>query len=140
MSFVDSNIFLHAFLTPRRELTKEEQRVKDESKAIVKIIEDGEEVAMTTVHLSEVINIVESGLGLQRSLGFLAWVIAKDNIKVHPTAIEDYETALTTAREKDISANDAIAYLSMKTHGSTEIYSFDKHFDQFKDIIKLPSL
>lgn len=140
MRFVDSNIFLHAFLTPRRELTKEEQRVKDESKAIVKRIEEGEEVAMTTVHLSEVVNIVESGLGLQRSLGFLSWVIAKDNIQVYRTAIEDYEIALPTAREKDISTNDALAYLSMKAQGLTEIYSFDKHFDQFKDVIKLPSL
>lgn len=140
MRFVDSNIFLHAFLTPRRELTKEEQRVKDESKAIVKRIEDGEEVAMTTVHLSEVVNIVESGLGLQRSLGFLAWAIAKDNIQVYPTAIEDYETALPIARENDISANDALAYLSMKAQGLMEIYSFDKHFDQLKDIIKLRSL
>lgn len=140
MRFIDSNIFLHAFLTPRRELTKEEQRVKDESKAIVKRVEDGEEVAMTTVHLSEVVNIVESGLGLQKSLGFLAWVIAKDNIKVYPTAIEDYETALPTARDKEISANDAIAYLSMKAQGLMEIYSSDKHFNQFKDIIKLPSL
>jgi len=136
MRFVDSNIFLHAFLTPRRELTKEEQRVKDESKAIVKRIEEGEEVAMTTVHLSEVVNIVESGLGLQRSLGFLSWVIAKDNIQVYRTAIEDYETALPTAREKEISVNDALAYLSMKAQGLMEIYSFDKHFDQLKDIIK----
>jgi len=140
MRFVDSNIFLHAFLTPRRKLTKEEQEVKDESKAIVKRIEDGEEVAMTTVHLSEVVNIVESGLGLQRSLSFLSWVIAKDNIQVYPTAIKDYETALPLAKENDISANDALTYLSMKAHGLTEIYSFDKHFKQLKDIIKLPSL
>jgi len=140
MRFVDSNIFLHAFLTPRRELTKDEKWVKDESKAIVKRIEDGEEVAMTTVHLSEVVNIVESGLGLQRSLGLLSWAIAKDNIRLHPTIIEDYETAFPTARENGISANDALAYLSMKAHSLTEIYSFDKHFDQFKDIIKLPSM
>lgn len=140
MRFVDSNIFLHAFLTPRRELTKDEKRVKADSKAIVKRIEDGEEVAMTTVHLSEVVNIVESGLGLQRSLGFLAWAIARDNIRVHTTAIDDYETALPIATENGISASDALAYLSMKAHGLTEIYSFDKHFDQFKDVIKLPSL
>lgn len=140
MRFVDSNIFLHAFLVPRRELSKEEQRVKDESKAIVKRIEDGEEVAMTTVHLSEVVNIVEYGLGLQRSLGFLAWVITTDNIEIYPTAMEDYEASLPAARENDISANDALAYLSMKAHRLTEIYSFDKHFNQLKDIMKLPSL
>ena len=135
---MDSNIFLHAFLTPRRKLTKEEQKVKDEAKAIVERIDGDEEVAMTTAHLSEVVNIIETGLGLQKSLGFLAWIITKENIKVYPTAIEDYETAMPLAKDKRVSANDALSYLSMKTHGLREIYSFDKHFDQLKDVIRLP--
>ena len=140
MRLVDSNIFLHAFLTPRRKLTKEEQKVKDEAKAIVERIDGDEEVAMTTAHLSEVVNIIETGLGLQKSLGFLAWIITKENIKVYPTAIEDYETAMPLAKDKRVSANDALAYLSMKTHGLREIYSFDKHFDQLKDVIRLPKI
>jgi len=140
MKFVDSNIFLHAFLTPRRKLTKEEQRVKDEAKAIVERIEGDEEVAMTTAHLSEVLNVIETGLGLEKSLGFLAWVITKDNIQVYPVAIEQYETAMPIAKDNRISANDALAYGIMKTHGLTEIYSFDKHFNQLRDIIRLPSI
>jgi len=140
MRFVDSNIFLHAFLTPRRKLTKEEQRVKDEAKAIVERIEGGEEVAMTTAHLSEVVNIIETGLGLEKSLGFLAWVITKDNIQVYPVAIEQYEKAMPIAKDNGISANDALAYGIMKTHGLTEIYSFDRHFNQLRDIIRLPSI
>ncbi len=138
MRFVDSNTFLHAFLTPRRKLTKEEQKVKDEAKAVVERIDEDEEVTMTTAHLSEVVNIIETGLGLQKSLGFLAWIITKENIKVYPTAIEHYETAMPFAKDKRISANDALAYLSMKAHGLREIYSFDKHFDQLKDVIRLP--
>jgi len=138
LRFVDSNTFLHAFLTPRRKLTKEEQKVKDEAKAVVERIDEDEEVTMTTAHLSEVVNIIETGLGLQKSLGFLAWIITKENIKVYPTAIEHYETAMPFAKDKRISANDALAYLSMKTHGLREIYSFDKHFDQLKDVIRLP--
>jgi len=138
LRFVDSNTFLHAFLTPRRKLTKEEQKVKDEAKAVVERIDEDEEVTMTTAHLSEVVNIIETGLGLQKSLGFLAWIITKENIKVYPTAIEHYETAMPFAKDKRISANDALAYLSMKAHGLREIYSFDKHFDQLKDVIRLP--
>lgn len=138
MRFVDSNVFLHAFLTPRRTLRKEEQKVKDEAKAIVERTEGEEEVAMTTAHLSEVINIIETGSSLQKSLGFLAWIITKKNIKVYPVSIEHYETAMPLAKEHRISANDALAYLSMKTHRMEEIYSFDKHFDQLKDIVKLP--
>ena len=136
---MDSNVFLHAFLIPRRKLTKEEQRVKDEAKAIVNRIEKDEEVAMSTAHLSEVVNIIEAGLGLQKSLGFLAWVITKENVEVYPVTMEHYETAMPVAKENEISANDALAYLFMKAHGLSEIYSFDKHFDRLKDIVKLPS-
>lgn len=139
MRFVDSNIFLHAFLIPRRKLTKEEQRVKDESKAIVKRIEENEEVAMTTAHLSEIVNIIETGLGLQKSLGFLAWVITRENIEVYPTSKENYEMAVSLAKEKNISANDALAYILMKKYELTDIYSLDKHFNQLKDITKLPT-
>ena len=140
MRFVDSNVFLHAFLIPRRKLTKEEQKIKDEAKAIVKRIEQDEEVATTTAHLSEVVNIIETGLSLQESLGFLAWVITKENVKVYPIAEEHYETALPLAKENKISANDALAYLYMKTNGIEEIYSFDSHFNQLKDIVRLPSI
>jgi len=72
LKFVDSNVFLHAYLIPRRPPTKDERRIKDEAKAIVKTIEGSEEVATTVVHLSEVVNIVETGLGVKESLGFLA--------------------------------------------------------------------
>jgi len=140
MKFVDSNIFLHAFLTPRRKLTKEEQKVKDEAKAIVERIEGDEEVAMTTAHLSEVVNIIETGLGLEKSLGFLAWIITRDNIQVYPVAMEQYETAMPIAKDNKISVNDALAYGIMKIHGITEIYSFDRHFNQLKDITRLPGI
>lgn len=139
MRFVDSNVFLHAFLRPRRELTEEERVVKEGSKEILARIEAGEEVATTTVHLSEVINIVESGLGLRKSLGLLAWAISKENIEVYPTTIGDYEGALPLAGDKGISANDALACLSMRVNGLNEIYTFDRHFDQIEDITRLPA-
>ena len=136
---MDSNVFLHAFLTPRRPLVEEEQLVKEEAKAIVKRVEEGEEVAMTTVHLSEVVNIIEAGLGLQRSLGFLAWAVASDNVEVYPVTLEDYGSVLPLARDNGISANDALAYLSMGLHGLREIYSFDRHFDKLRDVRRIPS-
>jgi predicted nucleic acid-binding protein len=138
MRFVDANVFLHAFLRPRRTLTDGERRVKEGAKAIVEAIEGGEEVATTAVHLSEVINIVESGLGLQKSLGLLAWAISKANMEVYPTAVEDYEGSLPIAREHGVSANDALAYRSMIGHGLSEVYSFDRHFDQLKGVKRLP--
>ncbi|MEM3517135.1 MAG: type II toxin-antitoxin system VapC family toxin [Candidatus Bathyarchaeia archaeon] len=141
MRFIDSNIFLHAFLIPRRELRENEQKVKDEAKLIIKRVEEGEEeVATTIAHLSEIVNIIEAGLSLQKSLGFLGWIITSKNIKVYSISIEDYESAMLLAKDKSISANDALAYLIMKAYGIKEIYSFDKHFEQFKDVIRLPKM
>ena len=138
MRFVDSNVFLHALLRPRRELTEEELRVKESAKEIITGIEGGEEVATSTVHLSEVINIVESGLGLQRSLGLLAWAITTPNLEVYPTSLKDYEGALAVAREENVSVNDALAYQLMREHGLNEVYSFDKHFNRLRGITRLP--
>jgi hypothetical protein len=140
MRFLDSNVFLHAFLAPHRTLTNEEQRVKDEAKVIIKSVEGGEEVAMSTAHLSEVVNIVEARLGLQKSLGLLTWAISSENITIYPVALEDYGGTLLLAKENNISANDALAYLCMKKQGIREVYSFDKHFGQFKDIVRLPTI
>ena len=137
MRFLDSNVFLHAFLIPQRTLTREEQRIKDAAKAIVTRIEESGEATITAVHLSEVVNIIETGLGLQKSLGFLAWTLTSANITILPVTAKDYETALPLARENNISANDALAYLFMKNHEIGEIYSFDRHFDRLKDITRL---
>jgi predicted nucleic acid-binding protein len=138
LRFVDSNIFLHSFLKPRRKLREKELEIKKEAQAIVKRIEGGEEVAMTTSHLSEVVNVIETSLGLEKSLGFLAWVVTMNNIEVYSVGLGHYETSLSLARENRMSANDALAYLFMKSYGLKEIYSFDKHFDGLKEIVKLP--
>lgn len=134
---MDSNIFLHSFLKPRRKLREKELKIKKEAQAIVKRIEGGEEVAMTTSHLSEVVNMIETSLGLEKSLGFLAWVVTMNNIEVYSVGLSHYETSLSLAKENGMSANDALAYLFMRSYGLKEIYSFDKHFDGLKDVVKL---
>jgi len=139
LRFVDSNVFLHAFLRPRRKLTSKELRIKEEAKAILKRIESGEEeVALSTAHLSEIVNIVEAGLGIEKSLGFLAWVLTMDNIEVYSVGLGHYEKCLPVAKENLVSVNDALAYLFMRSYGLKEIYSFDGHFDRFRDIVRLP--
>lgn len=140
MRFVDSNVFLHAFLKPRRKLTQKELKIKAEAQAIVKRVEGGEEVAMSTTHLSEVVNIIETSLGLEKSLGFLAWIVTMDNIEVYSVGLGHYEKSLPLAKENEISANDALALLFMRSYGLKEIYSFDKHFDRLKDIVRLSKI
>ncbi len=137
---MDSNVFLHAFLKPHRELTEKELKIKQEAQAIVKRIEDGEEVAMSTTHLSEIVNVIETSLGLEKSLGFLAWVVTMDNIEVYSVGLGHYETSLPLAKENEISANDALAFSFMRSYGLKEIYSFDKHFNRLKEVVRLPKI
>lgn len=47
-------------------------------------------------------------------MGFLARIIASDNIKVYSTSIEDYENSISIVKGKKISANDALSYLFIK--------------------------
>lgn len=137
MRFIDSNIFLHAFLKPRRKLTDQESMIKEQSKSILRRVEQGEKVAISVVHLSEVVNIFESGQGLLVAQGFLAWAISSENMVVYPVSVEDYEVALPLSQEHSISPNDALAVNKMKTNKLEEIYSHDKHFDQIENIQKI---
>ena len=102
MRFIDSNVFLHAFLKPHRKLTQRENEIKEQAKNIIKSIEEGEEeVATSTVHLSEIINIIEASLGLEKSLGFLAWIITTDNIEVYSVGLGHYETSLLLPKKQE---------------------------------------
>ncbi len=139
MRFIDSNIFLHAFLKPRRNLSKQETRNNEQSKDILERVEQGEEVGLSVVHLSEVLNILESGRGLEIAQGFLAWVISSDNVEVYPVSVEDYEVVLPLSQEYDISPNDALAVNKMRSKNLKEIYSHDKHFKQIQDIRRINS-
>lgn len=137
MRFVDSNIFLHAMLIPRRQLNARERKMKDGAKSILRRIEEGEEVATTTVHLSEVLNLVEARLGLDRSLGLLGWAVASSNLHVFAVAEEDYESSLRVAVDCKMSANDALAWHTMRKNNFREIYSFDAHLDGLKGLLRV---
>ena len=94
MRFIDANVFGHAYMRPRRELTASEVKLKDSAKQIIRSLEEGEEMISTTVHISEVLNILEDNLGVKQSMAFLAWVIAAKNLTVFPIGITDYGSAL----------------------------------------------
>jgi predicted nucleic acid-binding protein len=137
MRFVDANIFGHAFMKPRRELTSAEAQLKESAKQIIRGLEKGEEMASTTVHISEVLNILEDNLGVKQSTAFLGWVIAAKNLTVYPVGTGDYESALSITRESLVGLNDSLAVYVMRREGIGEIYSMDRHFDRFDDIVRL---
>ena len=137
MRFVDANIFGHAYMKPRRELTPAEAQMKESAKQIIRSLENGEEMALTTVHLSEVLNILEDNLGVKQSMAFLAWVISAKNLTMFPVSLMDYESALNITRESLLGLNDSLAVHVMRREGMSEIYSMDRHFDRFEDIVRI---
>lgn len=139
MKFLDSSVFLHAYLKPSRELRPFEENVKVKAKEIIVKVNSGEENVLTTViHLSEVVNLIESRIGLSESIGFLAKIFSMRNIVVADVSKEDYGKALAISSRYHVSVNDALAYVKMGEHGINEIYTFNKHFKNLPGIKTLP--
>lgn len=135
MKFLDSSVFLHAYLRPRRKLKPREEELKKRAKKIIERIDSSEEDVLTTViHVSEIVNMIESWLGLKESLSILARFLSLRNISIVGVSESDYEKALTISIHYNISVNDAIAYLKMKENNINEIYTFDKHFKNLPGI------
>ena len=127
--FLDSSVFLHAYLTPKRRLSADEELMKRRAKDIIKRIDSGvEEVLTTVIHVAEILNVVESRAGLEASYRVLARLLSLENIDIVEVSMEDYMKAIVIASRHKVSVNDAIAYLKMLRYGITEIYTFDRHF------------
>lgn len=133
-AFVDANVFVYAFLKTKRQLQPSEAKLKDAAKKIVTRISDGEEVATSVVHFSEVCNILEDHLPREEALLLEKGLLYRESMLICEVTHEDYLSAVSTAEDKGIGANDAMAYLIMKKEGIQTIYSFDKDFDAFADI------
>jgi len=134
MRFLDSSVFLHAYLKPRRKLRQREKIIKEMAKKILEKIEEGEEVATTVIHLAEILNIVESRLGLKYSISLLARILSLSNILIEGVDLDDYKNGLTISERYGISINDSIAYIKMEKLNINEIYTFDKHFKNLPEI------
>jgi predicted nucleic acid-binding protein len=136
-AFVDANVFVYAFLKPKRKLQPHEEKIKDAAKKIVTRINEGEETVTSVVHFSEICNILEDHLPIQEACTIEKGLLFLDNIVIKEVSEEDYLKALAIAEDQQIGANDALAYTLMKEAGITKIYSFDEDFDEFKDIHRI---
>ena len=128
MRFIDANVFLYALLKPKPNLPKEVIEKKKQAREILRRIENGEEVATTIVHLSEVANIIEAKVNLSTAIDFIEELLTAENVRILSVTPEDYIKATVVASEKRVSINDALAYLKMIELGISEIYTFDGHF------------
>lgn len=89
------------------------------------------------MHLSEICNILEDFLPVKEALEFERSLLFLENIVIKEVSEEDYLKAFMIAEDREIGANDALAYVLMKEEKINRIYSFDKDFDSFKDISRI---
>ncbi|RLE81132.1 MAG: VapC toxin family PIN domain ribonuclease [Thermoprotei archaeon] len=93
-------------------------------------VNEGERVLTTVVHLGEVANILEDVAGSGLAASFIQDLLLKENVFVEPVTVNDNLEGAMMALQKGVSVNDAVAYLTMRRKGVTEIYTFDKHFEK----------
>ena len=132
MRFIDANVFIYAILKPKIALPEAVQRRKTASKEIFLRVNAGEPVTTTTVHLSEVANVLEDAAGISFTGDFLSAILMKPTLNVEPVSVDDYRESIVLAQKSAISINDALAIIFMERQGINEIYTFDRHFNKTK--------
>jgi hypothetical protein len=137
VTYVDTNVFVYALLKPTRKLQPHEASAKEASKQIVGRINAGEKVACSVVHFSEICNILEYYMPSEGALELEKGLLLRENIQICDVTPDDYLSAVSIAEQCPVGLNDALAYVLMKRAEITRIYSFDKHFDCFKDVDRI---
>jgi hypothetical protein len=130
MRFIDANLFIYAVLKPKKPLPAVVLRKKTAAKEIFLRVNAGEPVMTTTVHLSEVANVLEDAAGIGFACDLLLAVMAKPSIDVRPVSADDYRESIQRAQKYSVSINDALALIVMEQQGIDEIYTFDRHFER----------
>lgn len=137
MRFIDANVFVHAFLNPKRPLQVHELNIKESAKKIVLRLEEGEPMMTTVVHLSEVANIMETRMLARDALEVLSSIMFLEKLNILGSSGEAYRSALSAAEMLELGVNDALAYLAMKENSLTELYSFDRDYDKLGDVRRI---
>ncbi|ASJ01693.1 DNA-binding protein [Thermococcus gorgonarius] len=128
--FLDSNVFIYAFLKPRREPLDNVIAIKEKAKEILKRVSDGEEVVTTVILLSKVANVVGNRAGKGKAAEIVLSMLTSQNIMVLDVSTADYLRVALIAEERNLGINDALAYLKMRELGIDEIYTFDRDFEK----------
>jgi predicted nucleic acid-binding protein len=121
-------------------MEKKAIKIKKSAKIIVNRIYHGEEVGITSIQVAEIANIVERYLDHAKALDIEEFLILSPNIIVFDADRSGLVGSIEIARryeDNKIGLSDCFAYRVMLEQGITEIYSFDKHFDNLETIQRI---
>ena len=131
MKFLDSNVVVYAFFVPRRQLSLEEQQLKQKSKKIIEKIDAGEKVAISVVHLSEIANVLRTCFAASDLVSLFESFYTKENMIILDISQSEYLEAIHLSKSLNGKVNDCLAAVLMKKNKITEIYTFDADFVKF---------
>lgn len=141
MRFLDANVFIYAYYKPKKQLTQKEKQMKEHAKRIITNVSQGkEDVIMTVVHVSEIVNILKHGMPLNQLTAIIRGLFMLDNVRIMDVTREAYFAATELGDDLKLEANDALAVDVMRLNDIKEIYSLDEDFNQIEGITKLPAL
>jgi predicted nucleic acid-binding protein len=141
MRFLDTNVFIYAYYKPKKQLTQKERQMKEHAKKIISNVSQGkEDVIMTVVHVSEIVNILKHSMPLDRLTTIIRGLFMLDNVRIMDVTRDTYFAATELGDDLKLEANDALAVDVMRLNDIKEIYSYDEDFDQIEGITKLPTL
>ncbi|MCW4048820.1 MAG: type II toxin-antitoxin system VapC family toxin [Candidatus Bathyarchaeota archaeon] len=134
---MDSNVFLHAILKPTRKLEPREKKIKQKARETLKRVEKGELVATSTVHISEIANIMEANTTHETAITVIQSITNLQYLTIHPVTGTHVKAAAILAQALTLGFNDTIAYLTMQENQITQIISFDRDFDKLPDVERI---
>lgn len=95
MRFLDANIFIYAYYKPKKQLTEKENQMKEHAKKIISKISQGKEnVMLTVVHVSEVVNILKQGMPQDQLTNIIRGLFMLENVKVIDVTRDAYFAAV----------------------------------------------
>ncbi len=135
MIFLDTNIFIRYFEQ------EDESKSADADRLIHKIV-SGEIACFTnTMVIAEIVWVLEKYYDWEKPevCDNIEFILNTPNIKISERKL--LQSAVKTYRELNIDFIDSYNYAYIKASGSSEIYSYDIHFDKlnkaYKDIERM---
>jgi uncharacterized protein len=141
MRFLDANVFIYAYYKPQKKLTQKEMQMKEQAKKIITNVSQGKEnVIITVVHVSEMVNILKHGMRPDQVTAIIRGLFMLDNVRILDVTRDAYFAATELGDDLKLEANDALAIDVMRLNNIREMYSFDEDFDQIEGIVRLPTI
>ena len=143
MIYLDANIFIYAYFKARRGkvLSDKIKWCKEQAKEIIKKInaEEGS-YCISLIQVSEVVNLLKGVMSWEDLRKLILGILSNPAIEIVEISKLIYINAVDKISDYFMDSNDISAYLIMKSKKISKIYSFDRHFSNFKDIVCLPRI